>query len=264
MKKLAAGISYQGNNYCGWQSQKNIISIQEYVELALFKFSGEKIKIYCAGRTDAKVHALLQVVHFYTDIKRSYRQWILGVNSYLPYDISIMWVIKVHNNFHARYSAIAKKYLYLIHNNISRSGIFRKYCFNVFISLNINDMKKAAQKLIGKHDFSSFKGSECQSKTTYRVIYYIRINKYKEYIFVEIKANSFLNHMMRNIIGNLIEIGKGKKSKEWMSELLFLKNNKFSIFSADPKGLYLSNVYYPFYFNIPKFNFKLKNFLKIF
>ncbi|AFA41291.1 tRNA pseudouridine synthase A [Wigglesworthia glossinidia endosymbiont of Glossina morsitans morsitans (Yale colony)] len=260
MQKFAACVQYNGNKYCGWQIQKKSASIQIEIENALTKFSGSKITTYCSGRTDAKVHAICQIIHFSTHIIRSNRQWMLGVNTYLPYDIAVIWIIPVKKNFHARYSATSRRYVYVIYNHIVRPGIFQEYCATVFFSLNVKKMQKSANKLIGKHDFTSFRSKNCQSKTAYRIIHNIKIFKYGKYIYIDICANSFVHHMVRNIVGTLIQIGKGEKSEFWISELLILKDRKLAGPTASPNGLYLAEVCYPKFFKIPHINMKISFF----
>ncbi|MDQ1237623.1 MAG: tRNA pseudouridine(38-40) synthase TruA [Wigglesworthia glossinidia] len=260
MQKFAAGFEYNGSRYCGWQVQKENTSIQVEIENALMKFSGNKILTYCSGRTDAKVHAIFQVIHFYTHIIRSYRQWVLGMNTYLPRDISMIWIIPVKNNFHARHSATSRRYVYLIYNHTIRPGIFQEYFTTIFSPLNINKMKNAAKQLIGKHDFTSFRSKKCQSKTAYRIIYNIQVYKSGKYIYIDIRANSFVYNMVRNIVGTLIQIGKGDKSEFWISELLKLKNRKLSGPKTPPQGLYLVEVRYPTNFKIPRVNLEISFF----
>lgn len=257
MQKFAACIQYNGNKYRGWQIQKHVATIQIEIENALMQFSGCKITTYCSGRTDAKVHAIFQIIHFSTHIVRPIRQWMLGVNTYLPCDISVIWIIPVQKFFHARYSAISRRYIYVIYNHIVHPGIFQEYCTTIFFPLNVDKMQKAANKLIGKHDFTSFRSKNCQSKTAYRIVYNIKIYKNGRYIYIDISANSFVHHMVRNIVGTLVQIGKNKKSEFWISELLNLKNRKLSGPTASPNGLYLVEVCYPKHFKIPNTEMKM-------
>ncbi|WDI78543.1 tRNA pseudouridine(38-40) synthase TruA [Candidatus Purcelliella pentastirinorum] len=249
--KIAIGIEYNGKNYSGWQKQKKKTTIQYHVEKALSKIANHKIKIICAGRTDKGVHSTGQVAHFTTKNKRNNSAWIIGTNSYLPKDITIIWAKKVSALFHARYSAIARNYKYIIYNNKIRSAIFFNELTQCMHPLNIKKMYKASQYLIGEHDFKSFKSKKCQSNSSKRTIMHINIFKYKNYIIIDIKANAFMYHMVRNIVGNLIEIGKEKKKESWMLKLLNLKNNNLNIPTAPAKGLYLTSINYPKYYNIP-------------
>lgn len=255
-QKIVLGIEYDGSNYYGWQQQKKNITIQSCLEQALSKVANTSIKVSCAGRTDAGVHALGQVVHFETNVKRIYSSWSLGVNSYLPKDITIRWVSNISQNFHARFSAIARKYQYIIDNYPFRPALFQKRVTHFYHHLNEISMNSAAQILIGEHDFSSFRSIQCQSRTPWRKIKYIKVIRKGQYIIINIKANSFLHHMVRNIVGSLIEIGCGNKDDKWLFKLLKFKNRNMAAKTAPARGLYLVSVDYPNYFNLPKTSLK--------
>jgi tRNA pseudouridine38-40 synthase len=242
--RIALGIEYDGTNYFGWQKQKNLQTIQEKVEKAVSKIANQKIEIVCAGRTDAGVHALGQVIHFDTDAVRSDEAWIAGTNTYLPTDINILWVKHVSDEFHARYSAISRKYRYIIYNNKIRSAILQNRVMLVTHVLDEKAMHKAGQYLLGTHDFSSFRGSFCQAKTAIRTIEFINISRSGVTIYIDIKANAFLLHMARNIVGMLIMVGKGAKPFEWAKEVLDAKKRTVSAPTAPACGLYLVNVEY--------------------
>lgn len=247
MQKLALGIEYDGSMYCGWQKQKSTPSIQGCLEYVLEKITLKSTKVFCAGRTDAGVHALEQVVHFETDLKKSNVTWALALNYWLPKNICVRWVKLVNQNFHARFSAISRRYFYYIYNDYTRSAIYFKKMWHYKKVLNIHTMSEAAQYLLGEHDFSAFQTSGCQSSSSWRNIYYLKIIRQGRCIIIDIEANSFLYRMVRNIVGSLVEIGCGNKPEIWMLELLKdckKKLNKSRI-TAPANGLYLAKIKYP-------------------
>lgn len=251
MFNLAFGIEYDGNNYYGWESQIKIYSIKDILEYAISKIANHEVKIFCAGRTDSGVHAYNQVINFKTYSKRKKKSWIKGVNTFLPKDISVIWVKYVLNDFHARYSALSRSYRYIIYNNSIRSSMLKNRVNNIFFNLNVKKMHESSQVLIGEHDFSSFRASRCQSRSAYREIKYINIYRKKKYfIIIDITANSFLYRMVRNIVGSLIEIGRGRKSTSWLFYVLNIKDRNFCGPTVLAQGLYLLSVRYPEHFNI--------------
>lgn len=252
--KIALGIEYNGFKYYGWQYQKNFNTIQNCLESAIKKITKEKIRIYCGGRTDSKVHATGQVIHFYTSVFLKKSAWILGINNFLPDDISVCWSKIVNFDFHARYSAISRTYCYIIFNNLFKSSIFTNCVSHYPIYLDVKKMHIAAQLLVGKKDFTSFRSSKCQSKSAWRDVKFIKVKRYFDYIIIEIQANSFLYHMVRNIIGSLLEIGYGRKNKKWLSDVLYLRDRTKAAATAKPNGLYLVSIDYPDRYNIPKLN----------
>ncbi|QTM69303.1 tRNA pseudouridine(38-40) synthase TruA [Buchnera aphidicola (Hormaphis cornu)] len=253
--KIALGVEYYGNNYHGWQKQNKVISIQEILEIAIAKIANHAIKVICGGRTDKGVHSVGQVVHFKTVSERNEYSWIIGINSYLPKDISIRWVKKVPDFFNARYSAIYRFYRYIIYNSRIRSALFHYNTANFFqTKLNIKKMNIAGTLLIGEHDFSSFRSIGCQSKTAWRNISYLNVFREENLVVIDIKANSFLYHMVRNIAGCLIAIGSSKKKMKWVLDLLELKDRKIGgVITAPACGLYLIEIKYPNIFEIPRF-----------
>ncbi|CAL4320198.1 tRNA pseudouridine synthase A [Buchnera aphidicola (Chaitophorus sp. 3695)] len=255
MFNLAFGIEYDGSNYYGWESQIRIYSIKNILEYAISKIANHKVKIFCAGRTDSGVHAYNQVISFKTISKRKKKSWIQGVNSFLPKDISVIWVQHVLNDFHARYSAISRSYRYIIYNHTIRSSILQNRVNNIFFDLDVKKMYQSSQILIGEHDFSSFRASRCQSYSSFRKIIYINVYRIRKYfIVIDITANSFLYRMVRNIVGSLVEIGRGRKSKSWLLYVLNIKNRNISGPTVLAKGLYLLSVSYPMRFNISNQN----------
>jgi tRNA pseudouridine38-40 synthase len=250
--RIALGIEYDGSQYYGWQSQSDHASIQKKVEQALSIVADHPVQIICAGRTDRGVHATAQVVHFLCHHTRSQQAWILGGNSNLPADIRITWAKPVDDTFHARFSAIRRRYCFLISDSIVRPAILRHgitwYCGQ----LNLAVMQQASQYFIGEHDFSSVRAAQCQSKTTIREIYHLNVSRVKRLIMIDIMANAFLHHMVRNIVGVLMMIGAGKQPPEWAAAVLQAKDRRQAGITAPEQGLYLIHVGYPEYFEIPQ------------
>lgn len=209
------------------------------------------INVLCAGRTDAGVHATGQVLHFKTSVYRNNTAWSMGINTYLPRDISVHWASIVAKDFHARFTATARRYRYIIYNNYNRSGIFHKGMTHFYRPLDAVRMHYAAQSLLGEHDFTSFRAAQCQSRTPWRNIKNIKVTRQGAYIIVDIKANAFLYHMVRNIVGSLIEIGCRKQSESWLANLLDLKDRSMAGATAPAAGLYLVSVDYPERFSLP-------------
>lgn len=237
-------LEYDGSRYCGWQSQPENCSIQDALETALSKIAQEKIRVITAGRTDAGVHALYQVVHFDTFAQRSINAWVRGVNALLPDDIAILWASEVSAKFHARYSALERRYLYLLLNQPVRPGINHKKVGWFHQPLQLEIMQHAANILIGEHDFSSFRAVECQAKSPVRIITQLKIVRHGNLFIFDLCANAFLQHMVRNIIGCLVYIGKGKYSSEWMLELLESCDRTYAAPTFSAAGLYLKGVRY--------------------
>ncbi|WWO98167.1 MAG: tRNA pseudouridine(38-40) synthase TruA [Candidatus Dasytiphilus stammeri] len=250
--KLALGIEYNGSRYYGWQFQKFVPSIQASIEKALSKIANHSIKTYCAGRTDAGVHSIGQVAHFETNALRDTSAWINGVNKYLPNDIAVRWVKNVPNDFHARFSAVARLYRYIIDNSSSRPALFNTQVMHYHQLLDVKRMHIAGQYLIGDNDYSSFRAANCQSHSSWKKIIYLNVTRYGSYVVINIKANSFLRHMVRNIVGCLIEVGCGKHNENWIAEILATKNRKNVKYNTvKSSGLYLVAVDYPNCFNLP-------------
>lgn len=252
MQKLVLGVEYDGASYCGWQKQKNLPSIQACIEDALKKIISTKVTIYCAGRTDAGVHALGQVVHFETDVQYPQSAWVFGVNRYLPSSICVRWASLVDEKFHARFSAISRRYCYVIYNSCIRSAILSSKSWHYRKFLDVYKMSIAGKYLLGEKDFSAFRSIGCQSSSAWRKIYHLYVMKKGPCIIIDITANSFIYHMVRNIVGSLVEIGCGKQSTEWILELLKNNHNRsLAGVTAPANGLYLVEVKYPSYFLVP-------------
>lgn len=250
--KIALGIEYNGYRYYGWQRQEHVPSIQSCLEHALSKIANESITACCAGRTDAGVHATAQVVHFLTKAVRKEVSWIMGVNTYLPPDITVRWAKKVEKDFHARFSATARRYRYLIFNDRHRPALFSEGLAHYSMPLDEKKMERAAQCVLGENDFSSFRAAQCQSKTPWRYVHHLKVSRFgMYYIMVDIKANAFLHHMVRNIVGSLIEVGIGRQNEHWIAQLLALKDRTQAAVTAKASGLYLVSVDYPAHFSLP-------------
>ena len=250
--RLALGIEYDGALYHGWQRQQTAISVQQRVEEALTAVANEPIKVVCAGRTDAGVHGTNQVVHFDTQSQRRDLAWSLGCNRYLPDDIAIKWVKSMDDEFHARFSATARRYRYVIYNNRLRNSILAKGVTHIHHDLDHQLMHQAAQYLLGKHDFSAFRAVNCQANTPNRDITNIDVTRFGDYIVIDVKANAFLHHMVRNITGSLLVIGQKERPVAWMQSILQGKDRTKAAATARPNGLYLVHVEYPEHFGLPK------------
>ena len=243
--KLALGVEYLGTDFHGWQLQKSgIRTVQQVVEESLSSIADQPIRVFCSGRTDAGVHALEQVIHFETDVAREDKAWLFGGNVNLPYDVNFKWVKRVSDDFHARFNAHARQYHYKIHNTPVRSALVSAYTLWEPRSLDIAAMKQAAEYLLGEHDFSSFRGSLCQAKSPVKTIEFIRLTQTGDEILLDIKANAFLHHMVRNIVGTLLKVGRGEKSVEWVKEVLDAKDRKRAGATAEPQGLYFVKAFY--------------------
>jgi len=238
-------IEYLGTNYHGWQKQPNVSTIQGELEAAIAKVANESVALICAGRTDAGVHALNQYASFVTNAHRNNRAWVIGVNTYLPSDIRVKWSKVVDLNFNARRTALSRSYRYIIFNSEVHSSIFHSHTCFANYQLNAQDMHEGAQVLIGTHDFTSFRGPDCQSFSPVRTIHKISVSKMDEYLYIDITANAFLHNMVRNIVGSLLEIGKGRRDTNWLSKVLAAHDRTQASITAPASGLYLIEVAYP-------------------
>ena len=225
--------------------------MQEHVERVLSKVADENIEIICAGRTDTGVHASGQVIHFDTSSERSSRGWLLGANSDLPEDINVTWAQSVSDDFHARFSATSRSYQYLILNRFERSALHRNRAWWVYDPLQIGRMQEAAEALVGEHDFSAYRAAACQASTAVREISHLSLTQRGPWISLEVTANAFLQHMVRNITGTLVTIGRSDESPEWAAEILESRDRKKGGIAAPPHGLTLVSVGYPDEFDLP-------------
>ncbi len=250
--RIAMGVEYDGSNYHGWQRQETgVRTVQGCVEQALSSVADHPVGVHCAGRTDAGVHALEQVIHFDTDAVRPMRAWVLGGNVNLPRTVSIRWARAVSDDFHARFGATGRHYRYRIINRPTRPGLWRKRAVWNHRPLDVEAMQLAADSLVGTHDFSSFRALACQAKSPVRTLHYLNFSRDGEMITLAAGANAFLHHMIRNLAGVLMSIGTGDRPVEWASEVLALKDRRQGGVTAPPEGLYLSRVDYPAEFGLP-------------
>lgn len=256
--RIVLGIQYDGKPWLGWQSQPHGQTIQDKLEFALKAIATHPIKVSCAGRTDAGVHALEQIVHFDTETERPLSSWVRGVNAHLPDSISVRWSTKIAQpsetdlEFHSRFSATARTYHYVLYNHPVRSPILAGRTGWVFRSLNEQKMLDAAQYLLGEHDFSSFRAISCQAKSPVKHMHEISIKRHGNLIICTIKASAFLHHMVRNIIGSLIVVGIGKQQPEWMREVLLTRDRSIAAPTFMADGLYLAKVDYHSKWNLPQ------------
>ncbi|MFC1603360.1 tRNA pseudouridine(38-40) synthase TruA [Pseudomonadota bacterium] len=253
MPRVALGVEYDGAGFCGWQMQKSgVRTVQEELEKALSLVANMPVRVHCAGRTDTGVHGVGQVVHFDTAAQRSPRSWILGANSNLPFDVNVTWAKQVDEAFHARFSAISRAYRYIILNRATRSCLNRNRAVWTHRPLDAGRMHEAAQSLIGSHDFSSFRAQGCQAKSPVRILSYLDVSRQDDRIIINVGANAFLHHMVRNLAGVLMTIGRGDEAVGWAREVLERRDRTRGGVTAPPEGLYLMHVGYPGEFEIPE------------
>ncbi|GFO74823.1 tRNA pseudouridine38-40 synthase [Bathymodiolus platifrons methanotrophic gill symbiont] len=251
--RIILGVEYDGSAFFGWQWQEGgLRTVQDAVQKAASKVANHLVTVICTGRTDTGVHALEQVVHFDTQAVRSLRSWQMGINANLPDDVRVIWAQEAVGDFHARYSAIARFYRYIILNRPTRSALQRDRVTWCHHQLDVEKMHQAAQVLVGSHDFTSFRALKCQSVSPMRLMYFVEVYRQDEQIIMDISANAFLHHMVRNIAGVLMAIGTGDKPVAWTQELLACKNRQIGGVTASPHGLYLGGVYYPEKYGLPK------------
>ena len=249
--RIALGIEYDGTAYNGWQRQKTGLGVQQRLEEALEKVADHALDVTCAGRTDTGVHASGQVVHFDTPSARDDRGWLLGANSNLPDDISVIWARQVDDEFHARFSATGRNYRYCILNRLERSALQRHRAWWVYQPLDAERMQEAAQHLLGEHDFSAFRAAGCRANTPHRNITRLSVARDGDWITLEVSANAFLQHMVRNIAGSLAAVGKGEAPVEWLADVLESRDREQGGIAAPPHGLTLVSVDYPAAAGIP-------------
>ena len=249
--RIVLGIEYDGSGFCGFQSQKGVRTVQQCLEFALSEVADHPVVIRCAGRTDTGVHALYQVVHFDTTSHRGKRAWVLGVNSSLPSDISVIWAEEVDGSFDARFSAIDRTYHYFILNSSVSSALLHQKITWECRKLDTSVMRNASEALIGEHDFSTFRASGCQSRSRVRVVQEIVISEEGSVIAFKVRANAFLQHMVRNVVGSLLEVGNGRRPENWIKQILDQRKRSLGGATAPADGLYLTGVRYPSYYRLP-------------
>ncbi|WP_263079779.1 tRNA pseudouridine(38-40) synthase TruA [Endozoicomonas sp. Mp262] len=253
MPRYAASVQYDGSCYHGWQSLKSgLPTIQAEVEKALSKVANHPVNVICAGRTDAGVHGCNQIIHFDTGAERSERGWTYGANTNLPDTIAVNWVKPISEDFHARFSAQWRRYRYVIYNHSIRPAHLPKGLTWNYRPLDVERMQEAAQYLVGEHNFNSYRAVQCQAKNPVRTVSHLKVSRHGRLLVIDIQANAFLHHMVRNIAGVLMAIGCGKKEPVWAKEVLDARDRKQGGVTAAPWGLYFVDVGYPEEFGLPE------------
>ncbi len=250
--RIALGIEYGGRPYCGWQSQPDGRTVQDVLQAALCRIAGEPISVLAAGRTDTGVHALEQVIHFDTEAQRPLTAWVRGVNAVLPESIAVRWAHPVPDEFHARFSAHGRSYRYLLLNRATRSAIHAGKVGWFHAPLDVTAMQAAAQCLLGEHDFSAFRAAECQAKSPVKRLRQLDIRKEGDMLVFDLHADAFLHHMVRNIVGCLVYVGKGKHPPGWLAEVLASRSRSMAAPTFAPDGLYLRRIHYEAKWGLPQ------------
>ena len=253
VSRIALGIEYKGARYRGWQRQENgVPSVQAALEKALSQVAAEPVSLMCAGRTDAGVHASGQVVHFDTRVERPLKAWIMGGNANLPPDISVTWARVMPAEFHARFKAFARRYRYVIYNDPIRPAHLAEEVTWNHRPLDVARMREAAAHLVGTHDFTSFRAVQCQAKSPVKTVHHLEVIEHGRFIVIDVRANAFLHHMVRNFAGVLMTIGAGEREPGWVAEVLAARDRRAGGVTAHPYGLYLVQVEYPPEFELPQ------------
>ncbi|MGV3743283.1 MAG: tRNA pseudouridine(38-40) synthase TruA [Burkholderiaceae bacterium] len=256
MKRIVLGIQYDGSPWRGWQTQPGGNTVQDCLEAALKRFTLADIATTCAGRTDAGVHAIEQVVHFDTDIEREPFSWVRGTNAFLPPSIAVRWAYELGSDvapdFHARFSARSRTYHYLLYNHPVRSPLLAGKAGWVFRPIDVGTMEQGAKLLLGEHDFSAFRAAECQARSPVKTMHDIGIERRGDLIVFTFRANAFLHHMVRNIVGALVYVGTGVQKPEWMGELLAGRQRRLAAPTFMPDGLYLARIDYDSKWALPQ------------
>ncbi|OGI49898.1 MAG: tRNA pseudouridine(38-40) synthase TruA [Candidatus Muproteobacteria bacterium RIFCSPLOWO2_01_FULL_60_18] len=250
--RIAAILEYDGSHFSGWQRQDHARSVQAIVEEALSRVADEPIQVTVAGRTDAGVHALAQVIHFDTSATRSDYSWVRGANSHLPPDVALLWAGPVDDGFHARYSATGRHYHYVILNRLIRPTYLARRVTHEYRLLDVAPMQVAAKYLLGEHDFTSFRATECQAKSPMRELRALEVVRQDEFVHIRAHANAFLQHMVRNLAGVLMTIGAGEHEPDWAKAVLEARDRKVGGVTAAADGLYLREIEYPETFKLPR------------
>lgn len=252
-RRYALGVEYDGSGFCGWQSQLSGGSVQDAVEAALAKVADTSlIRVHCAGRTDSGVHAFEQVIHFDTDVARPDAAWVRGVNAHLPDAVAVRWAVAVPDDFHARFSAQRRRYRYALLNRPSRPGLLNARVGWYHRPLEVEQMAAAAKQLLGKHDFSSFRAAECQAKSPVKTLHVLDVRRRGDLILIDVEADGFLQHMVRNLVGALVYVGNGKFPQEWIGQLLRTRDRKHAAPTFSAAGLYFMGARYDEKFGLPK------------
>jgi tRNA pseudouridine38-40 synthase len=249
--RIALGLEYDGSHFCGWQSQSSACGVQDALERALSEIAGEGVRVHAAGRTDTGVHALSQVIHFNTTATRPESAWVRGTNALLPDSVSVLWARQVDDDFHARFSAQERRYRYLLLNHPVRPGLFSGKMGWFHVPLDIELMRQGAAFLVGEHDFSAFRAAGCQAKSPIKNLRELAIAREGDTIIFDLAANGFLHHMVRNIVGCLVYVGKNRYPPEWIGELLARADRTHAAPTFASDGLYFSGVSYDPKWNLP-------------
>lgn len=252
LSRIALGMEYDGSGFCGWQTQASGCAVQDAVDAALSRIAAQRIESHCAGRTDAGVHALGQVIHFDTSARRPLTAWVRGVNACLPDTIAVKWAREVTPEFHARYAARGRAYFYLLLNRPERPGIGIRRVGWCHRPLDLSKMREAAAHLLGRHDFSSFRAAQCQAKSPLKEMKLARIDQVGSLLVFGFAADAFLHHMVRNIVGSLVHVGAGARSPQWMKEVLETRDRRAAAPTFSASGLYLSAVQYDTVWGFPE------------
>lgn len=253
--RIALGVEYAGEDFHGWQTQitqPTVRTVQKAIEAALSKIANHPVSVICAGRTDRGVHALAQVIHADVQVERPLHAWVLGTNVNLPNDISILWACPVPDSFHARFSATARHYRYLILNRPSRPALLAEKVAWEYKPLNVELMQAGAHYLKGTHDFTSYRAAACQAKSPIRTVSQLTVTRINDKVIIDVSANAFLYHMVRNIAGVLLTIGRGERLPQWSQQVLAARNRTAAGITASASGLYLCGVDYPSDYRLPK------------
>ena len=251
MSRWALGVEYDGAHFCGWQHQRGLRTLEQSLTAALSLVADHPVELVCGGRTDAGVHAAGQVVHFDSTASRSARAWVLGTNAHLERKLSVAWARPVPDFFHARFSALRRHYRYTIFNRAARSALHEDRSTWVMAPLDVARMHEGAQHLIGEHDFSAFRAAECQSKSPIRRLERLAVSREGQLVHIDVTANAFLHHMVRNIAGLLIEVGRGVRGVDDVRTLLQGRDRRRNAPTADAQGLCLRRIDYPAAFRLP-------------
>lgn len=249
--RIALGVEYDGSSYTGWQSQQHGNTVQDALERALAAVAGTRLRTVCAGRTDAGVHALGQVVHFDTEVLRPITAWVRGVNAHLPATVAVQWAAEVGDGFHARFSARARRYRYLLLNRPVRPALATGRLGWYHARLDVDAMSAAAAALLGEHDFSAFRAAECQAKTPVKTLHCLDISRQDDLITFDLAANAFLHHMVRNLVGALVYVGNGRQKPAWIADLLAGGDRRRAAPTFSAAGLYFVGVEYDEQWRLP-------------
>ena len=249
--RVALGLEYDGSKFCGWQSQANSCGVQDALERALAAFLSIQIRVHCAGRTDTGVHALAQVAHIDTNISREDNAWVRGTNAHLSPAVRVVWAKHVSDDFHARFSARSRSYQYVLLNDTVQNALTHNAVGFFHVPLDEQLMQRCANLLLGEHDFSSFRAAECQAKTPIKTLYQASVERRGRHLFFKFRANAFLHHMVRNIVGGLVSVGSMRHSQQQFQEIFEARNRTLAAPTFSPAGLYLTEVEYDSTFGLP-------------